>query len=129
MRDQVNVVGILWIILGALVILASALLVFIGGGGVLAGLISRDHDAAAIGALLGGLFGVIAVFIFVMGLVALLAGIGLRKWRPWARILTIILAILNLLHFPIGTAIGVYSLVVLFNADVVAAFNAQRTGA
>jgi hypothetical protein len=128
MRDQVSVVGILWIILGALTMLASAFVGLLGGGGMIMGMMNAGHDrdAAAAGTIMAGLFGVIAVFIFVMGLVALLAGIGLRKWRPWARILTIILSILNLLSFPIGTAIGVYSLVVLFNADVVAAFNSQR---
>jgi len=127
MRDQVSVVGILWIILGILTILVSAFIGLLGGGGVLMGILNvgHDRDAAAAGTILAGVFGIIAIFIFVMGLVALLAGMGLRKWRPWARIVTIILSILNLLSFPIGTAIGIYSLVVLFNEEVVAAFNAR----
>jgi len=128
MRDQVSVVGILWMILGTLTILASAFLGLLGGGGAMMGFLNagHDHDAAAAGAIMGGLFGAIAVGVFVMGLLSLIAGINVRKWKPWARIVTIILSILNLLSFPIGTAIGVYSLVVLFNADVVAAFNDAR---
>jgi glucose uptake protein GlcU len=41
--------------------------------------------------------------------------IGLLERREWARILTIILGVLHLLGFPIGTALGVYTLYVLLN--------------
>ena len=44
---------------------------------------------------------------FLPGIVAyILAGYSLLNYRSWARILVIILAILNLVSFPIGTAIG-----------------------
>jgi hypothetical protein len=49
----------------------------------------------------------------VIGIPSLIAGIGLLNRKRWARILAIILAILALSSFPIGTAAGIYTLWVL----------------
>jgi hypothetical protein len=57
-----------------------------------------------------------AVF-FVIGIPTLVAGIGLLKHRSWARILAIILAVLALIMFPIGTAVGLYTLWVLTHKE------------
>ena len=59
----------------------------------------------------------------VLGFIYIIAGIGLLKRREWARILTIILGIFHLFGFPIGTAIGVYTLYVLFNDQAKALFS------
>jgi len=52
-----------------------------------------------------------------LGIPGVIAGWGLMNFRPWARILVIILSILHLPSIPLGTAIGVYGLWVLFNDD------------
>jgi hypothetical protein len=39
------------------------------------------------------------------------------RFRPWARLLMIVLSALDLLHFPFGTALGIYGLIVLLNED------------
>jgi hypothetical protein len=55
------------------------------------------------------------VWAFVMlrvGL-ALIAGLGLLKRAQWGRIVAIVAALLSLLQFPSGTAIGIWTLVVL----------------
>ena len=44
-------------------------------------------------------------------------GIGLLKLRPWTRSLGTIVAILELLNFPLGTALGVYALWVLLSPE------------
>ena len=54
----------------------------------------------------GGIF-------LVTGVIGVIAGWGLYERRSWARILAIVLAFINLLHPPFGTAIGVYTLWVL----------------
>ena len=46
-----------------------------------------------------------------------MAGSGVKKNKSWSRIVLIILAALNLFSFPIGTAIGVYTLIVLLGAE------------
>ena len=53
-----------------------------------------------------------AVFLAI-GIPSLVAGIGLLKQKGWARIVAIILALLALTSFPIGTAAGIYTLWVL----------------
>ncbi len=42
-----------------------------------------------------------------------IAGWGLMSREPWARTLTIVLACISLIHFPLGTALGFYTLWVL----------------
>jgi hypothetical protein len=41
---------------------------------------------------------------------AFIGGIGLLKRQPWARILLLIVAVFDLASFPLGTAIGIYTL-------------------
>ena len=55
---------------------------------------------------------------FVTGWAAVgfLSGYGLLEKLPWARTLTLVLAFINLLDIPFGTAIGVYSIWVLMSA-------------
>jgi hypothetical protein len=48
-----------------------------------------------------------------LGIPGLLAGYGLLTRKPWARVLAIVVGILGLLNFPVGTAIGIYTLWVL----------------
>ena len=52
----------------------------------------------------------------------IIAGVGLLSFKPWARILAIIISILNLLQFPFGTALGFYGIWVLFSRDGQALF-------
>jgi uncharacterized membrane protein (DUF2068 family) len=48
-----------------------------------------------------------------LGVPSLVAGIGLLQHKSWARVWAIVLAILALASFPIGTAAGIYALWVL----------------
>ena len=83
------------------------------------------RDAAASGFLF-------IVGTFVAGLMTLLAvpgvvaGVGLLMRWSWARILAIIVAILGLMNFPIGTVIGVYALWVLLQDSAAAYFSHGR---
>ena len=94
-----------------------ALIVFIAVAG--GGLISGDPDAMFITSIVGTS---IAVFIMIVSIPGIIAGFGLLKRKSWARILTIILACLDLIEIPIGTAIGIYSLWVLLNDEVTQLF-------
>lgn len=44
---------------------------------------------------------------------ALAAGFGLMERAPWGRVVAIVAAILSILKFPFGTALGIWTLVVL----------------
>ena len=53
---------------------------------------------------------IIPIFTFGFGLLKLAAGLGLRTRRAWAEKLSIVLAVLMLFSFPIGTALGIYTI-------------------
>ena len=60
---------------------------------------------------------------FIPGIAAdFAAGLGLLQYKAWARILAIILGIINLILFPIGTALGIYTLIIMFNEETKALF-------
>jgi hypothetical protein len=49
----------------------------------------------------------------VLAALALLAGFSLLNRKSYGRVLTIVLAVLALFKFPLGTALGIYTLWVL----------------
>jgi hypothetical protein len=55
----------------------------------------------------------VGLLLAVLAIPGLLAGYGLLSRKPWARILALVVGILGLINFPIGTAIGLYTLWVL----------------
>jgi phage shock protein PspC (stress-responsive transcriptional regulator) len=117
MRQHVIVVGALNIGMGALGILL-ALIVFVAVVG--GGLVSGDEDAIAVTSIVGS---VVGFFLFIVFAPGVIAGIGLLRWKPWARILALILAVLNLVNIPIGTAIGIYTIWALMQPETEELFN------
>jgi hypothetical protein len=74
------------------------------------------HDAGLIFAMFG--LGVALVATLGLGLLLLVAGSGLLGRRQWARILSLVLSVLMMPLVPIGTAIGLFALIVLLQEDV-----------
>ena len=60
---------------------------------------------------------------------SIIAGVGLLKRRSWARILTIVLSVLNLINIPFGTLLGIYGLWVLLSQNTAPLFGAPATAA
>jgi peptidoglycan/LPS O-acetylase OafA/YrhL len=115
-HHRINIVGILWIILGVLLMLFGIALALFMLGLLVSGeifLIPTSGDPHAGGLFIARCMAVIALCCFAMGMIAVVAGPALRRRRPWARIAIIVLSVINLINFPIGTGIGLYSLVVL----------------
>ena len=116
MEKHVTFVGALRIGLGVLGILA-AMIVFaaVVGGGVISG----DREAIRITAIVGML---VAFFLVLLSVPGIIGGIGLLKWKSWARFLVLILAVLDLFNIPIGTALGIYTIWVLMRDETVQLF-------
>ncbi len=72
------------------------------------------------------LFVIIGTAMIVFSIVAIVGSIGLLKTKEWGRITVIAISFLNLFHMPLGTVLGVYSLWVLFNDEIVRLFNPSR---
>ena len=52
-------------------------------------------------------------FVIARSVLALMAGYGLMERAPWGRMVAIVAAFLSILKFPFGTAIGVWTLIML----------------
>jgi hypothetical protein len=114
MQTHVKVLAILHIVFGALgVLVGLGIFAFFGG---IAGLVQMDHnpDAAFVVPLMGAIGGFVLIVLLVLSVPGIVAGVGLLSYQPWARILTIVLSILDLISIPFGTALGIYGLWVLF---------------
>jgi len=120
MKDHIKVLGILYIVSGAIGIFVALLFFVIFGLGVIgiAGAAAQEDPEALIAIPIVGALGVLLVgLIAVSSVPGIIAGYGLLNYKPWARILGIVLSALNLTSVPIGTAIGVYGLWVLLNEE------------
>jgi hypothetical protein len=124
MDQHIKILSVLFIIFGVLGLLA-AVAFFALGAGTAATILAQDQsNEARVGAAwAGGCISFVAALLGIIAIPSIIAGWGLSKRKSWARILTIILAILSLPHVPIGTAIGVYALVILFNDEAKALLN------
>jgi len=71
---------------------------------------------------------VAAGILFVFSIIGIIGGIGLLKQKEWGRIMLLIVSFVNLLHIPIGTALGAYSIWVLMNDETMKICNPTQGG-
>jgi hypothetical protein len=110
MESHVKAVGIINIAFSILGILAAIIVFTVLN--IVAKVPDVDEEAIRILQIIAV---VIPWFLIVVSLPGIIGGIGLLNFQGWARILILILSFLALLNFPIGTAIGIYSIWVLLN--------------
>lgn len=111
MADHVRVAAVLRIIYSGLgFVLAAGFFLLLGGVGAIAS------------PGLGLAFAVVAAVMLICALPSILTGWGMLLFRPWARILGIVFAAIDLFAFPIGTALGVYTLWALLHPEGAALF-------
>ena len=125
MQKHVTVVGVIrigWGIMGILI--AAVVLAGTVGIGYLAYSIEGDREPLTILTAIGV---PVALFIFVLSVPDIIAGIGVLKLKPWARYLTMVLAVLDLINIPIGTAIGIYTIVVLMQDRAAELFTSESS--
>lgn len=111
MENHKKILGILYVVSGSLQMLfifglsmfVSTIMAFVANE-------VDPHEAAIIelvGSILRFLPGVIILF---FSLPSIIAGIGLLYKQKWAFILALILGCFKLFSFPIGTALGIYTI-------------------
>ena len=88
-----------------------------GGAAGIVGAAADPEDAAIAIPILGIAGTALAVFLGLFSLPGLITGYGLVNFKPWARIVGIVLSAISLINIPFGTIIGVYGLWVLFSKD------------
>lgn len=119
MKDHIKVIGILWVVCGIfyLCLALFAFLVFFG----VAQIPNVDIEPGIL-----RLIGIIASsFLGLIALPQIIGGMGIVQHKEWARILMLVVSFLNLPHVPFGTALGVYSMIILFNPETVRMFRGE----
>jgi uncharacterized membrane protein (DUF2068 family) len=110
MREQVGILGWCFIIYdGLFALFAIAFFLFVSGT-----LMIKEPRAMIV---FGPAVSILTVICVIAAAPGLVAGVGLLRLKPWARILGIVAGAMNLLSFPFGTALGVYALWLLLHKD------------
>jgi hypothetical protein len=68
------------------------------------------------------IFPVLGVIVGGLCILGIIGGVGLFAKKNWARILVLILSAINLMNFPIGTAVGIYTIWVLAQVETAELF-------
>jgi hypothetical protein len=99
-------------------------LVGIAGFALMAGALAIAGSAGPVAAtsdLAAGVtaftMGLLASLAFLWGLLHLWLGASLRRYKQWARLAALGLAVINVVLFPFGTALGGYACWVLLTED------------
>jgi phage shock protein PspC (stress-responsive transcriptional regulator) len=120
MEEHVKILGILYIAFSAFgLIIAFIVFVAVTGGG----LISGDETAIAITSIVGIAVAAILVLLSAPGIIG---GMGLLKRQSWARILVLVLGVINLINIPFGTALGIYTIWALTHRETEALFRNEE---
>jgi hypothetical protein len=121
MKKHVTVVGALQIGFGTLGLVGAIAIFFVFN--FAKGFVS-DSDVPEM--VLSFLAISLPLLIGTFATLELVGGIALLAYKPWARIVVIVVSALGCLSIPIGTLKGVYSIWVLMQDDTIKLFNTQN---
>ena len=114
MPSQLEFLGVLFIVWGLLTALVGVSTLALGVG-AFAIIASANRSASVAAGLTAAIFTTLAIIAVVWGVAHVVAGVPLRKRKPWARMLALGLGSVDLLLLPYGTALGIYALWVLLS--------------
>jgi predicted nucleic acid-binding Zn ribbon protein len=111
-RKHSHLLAILWLALSALEAVGGLILLVLGNA-----LFPHLHQMGAPQEMPTSffvvLFTTLGIIVLAQAVVGFIAGWGLLQRDPWARVLLLVLAFISLIHPPLGTALGAYTLWVL----------------
>jgi len=112
---HLHLLAVLWFAASA-INLIGAVAVFIVAN-TLFGHSIRFENAWPMQGFLQTLLSSVAGLLFLKALAGFAAAWGLLERQPWARVLTLVLGFVSLIHIPFGTALGIYTIWVLLPAQ------------
>jgi hypothetical protein len=65
----------------------------------------------------------VALCMMIVSVVGIIGAVGVLKRKEWGRIVLLVVSFFNLLRIPLGTILGVYSIWVLLNDEIIGIFN------
>ena len=113
MEKHVTALGVIFLVVGIMGLIGMGIVtvIFLIGSAAISTAAAHESDVPVILSLLpAGLGFFVASMIAVSAIPALIAGFGLLKQRPWARIWALLAGVINLANFPVGTAVGIYAI-------------------
>jgi hypothetical protein len=122
MNKHIDLLGLLYILWGALGLLLGVSVLLLAGGAVAIAAAGLHRDPEVAAAVTAFALTAASIVLLVGGGANVWAGTGLRRHRSTARITALGLGLLNLFLLPFGTALGIYTFWVLLNHDARARF-------
>jgi len=112
---HLRTLGGCWIVYGVIRLVAAALLVLYSGTATVmfGALLSRVPDPLTLMDVFRFIYIAMTVLSVICGILGLVAGLALLGRQPSGRILALLAGFLSLSSIPLGTTLGIYTLVVL----------------
>ncbi len=116
-RDHVRLVGIFWMAYSVLHVLVGVVLLIVAETIFGRTIHIPNGPSSEVSAWLRPLVSFIGWLVLVKAVAGFAAGWGLLQRQEWARVLALVVGFVALLHVPLGTALGIYTLWVLLPAQ------------
>jgi hypothetical protein len=118
-KRHADLLGLLYLAWGGIFALVGLAGLALTAGAIA---ISRNRGPVELGSdFAAGLtaitLGVVALIALLWGVLHVWLGAALRRYKPWARLIALGLAVINVVLFPFGTALGGYACWVLLKED------------
>jgi hypothetical protein len=121
--NRIDLVGVLFVLWGALSILIGASMLALGvGAATLVEPATRSGGGQLAAAFLATTFITLALLAIIWGIVHIMVGMPIQRRTHWARLAALMLGSIDLLLLPYGTALGSFTLWTLLRDDARAAF-------
>ena len=118
MSSHVDFVGVLFILWGALTALVGLSMLSLGMGAVaILASANRTGGVQVAAGLTAATFTGLAIIALIWGAAHIVVGVPLRRRRPSARLLALMLGAVDVVLLPYGTALGCYAMWALLNED------------
>lgn len=125
MRKHIELVGVLYFVWGALfVLMGIAFLALAFGTAAIATTSPGDRRFAA--GVTAGVFAALAAISLIWGAVHIWDAVAVRHCKDLGRAIALVMAVLDLILLPAGTALGIYTLWVLTQDETRTLFERAR---
>jgi hypothetical protein len=130
MEKHITLVGILNIVYSGFALIGSLVLFAVGFGFRYIMEIAVRMDPHGVHELPAEVFNIVPIVLTFIGAIILLVSIagiigaiGVIKRKEWGRITVLVISFFHLIHIPLGTILGVYSIWALLNDEMILLFN------
>jgi hypothetical protein len=133
-KEHLNLLSIFYFVFGGLSLLGAFILliytIIIGvvfSNNTVQDAINKEPDAKVVGtvfSILSVVFLIIFILVLAVGILQIVAGFRIRQKRN--RVFNIVIGILALPSFPLGTALGIFTIIVLSRPAVIEMFQAEQ---